>query len=162
MTLSWHKATKLRIFSHLHSHNVWSHTIFSSRRTEETLNESHFATWSIGSIDGFSMVFLGLSRQTLGQCLKIDHDHPLSGIFLFIPNDHHLLQKAMLNKQTCFHEINITEYFPLNETVVKLRHYTFLQDELLNRCSHVMNHFKERDLEIEGINLQVRYPCCVV
>jgi hypothetical protein len=27
------------------------------------------------------MVFLGLSSQTLGDCLKIYHDHPLSGPF---------------------------------------------------------------------------------
>jgi len=66
------------------------------------------------------MVFLGLSRQTLGQCRKIDHGHPLSGPFQFIPIDHHLFQKAMLNKQKFFQEINITEHFPLNEAIVKL------------------------------------------
>jgi hypothetical protein len=65
------------------------------------------------------MVFLVLYRQTLGQCLKIDNDHPFSSPFQFVPIDH-LLQKAMLNKQICFHDINIAEYFPLNEIAVKI------------------------------------------
>jgi hypothetical protein len=88
----------------------------------------------------------------LGQCLKIVQDHPLAGAFQSISINHHLLQKAMLNKQTCSHyrhdRVLSTE---LNYSSDMLLH--LLYAEVLNRCSHVMRRFRERDLEIESIRV---------
>jgi hypothetical protein len=86
------------VFSFVFSQCLKPHRIFiqTDRRNVKLIS----LCYVIGSPDEFSMVFLGFSRQTLGHCLKKDHDYPLSGPFQFTPIDHHLLlQKTMLDKQ---------------------------------------------------------------